>query len=297
MENAIVRKAGPVVIVTGAGKGLGAAFARRWGELGGRVIVNNRSHAGVPPAAEAVAEDIRMQGGKAIAETSDVGEDGAGEAIVDMATDSFGTLDVLILNAGIAGEAARFVNSDPETFDRVMTINFHANIGLVKAALPHLLESEAGRILFVSSTGGLYGIHGRAAYAASKGALNGFAFSLAAELRRNAIGVNILMPYAVTNMTGGALTPELEQRMAPDKVADTACWLTSAECSATGEMWVAGAGFTRQAIIREAATLTPLPNDADQKILSQFSGGKAAFEDFLSALTKRMEMSEKAEAL
>ncbi|QLC24002.1 SDR family NAD(P)-dependent oxidoreductase [Parasphingopyxis algicola] len=297
MESKIAIETGPVVVVTGAGKGLGAAFARSWGARKGRVVVNNRSHPGVPSTAEAVAEEIRMRGGQAVAETSDVSDDGAAEAVVDTAIDSFGGLDALILNAGIAGEAARFVDSDPAAFHAVMAINFHANIALVKAALPRLLKSRAGRILFVSSTAGLYGVHGRAAYAASKGALNGFALSLADELRRDAIGVNILMPYAATNMTDGALTPDLERLMAPDKVAATACWLTSPDCTATGETWVSGAGFARQATVREAATLTAHPNGAERETVSQFSDGQAAFQDFLSAVTERMKPSEKAEAL
>jgi 3-hydroxyacyl-CoA dehydrogenase/3a,7a,12a-trihydroxy-5b-cholest-24-enoyl-CoA hydratase len=297
MESEIASETGPVVVVTGAGKGLGAAFARRWGERGGRVVVNNRAHPGVPSTAETVAQDIRAAGGRAVAETGDVSADGAAEAIVGTAIDSFGGLDALILNAGIAGDAARFVDSDPAAFHAVMAINFHANVALVKAALPHLLESPAGRILFVSSTAGLYGVHGRAAYAASKGALNGFALSLADELRRAAIGVNILMPYAATNMTGGVLTPELERLMAPDTVADTACWLTSPDCTATGEMWVAGAGFARQATVREAATLTAHPSEAERDAPAQFSDGQAAFQDFLSAVTERMKASEKAEAL
>ncbi|MEM8694781.1 MAG: SDR family NAD(P)-dependent oxidoreductase [Pseudomonadota bacterium] len=296
MEEENARKTGPSVVVTGAGKGLGAAFARAWGERGGRVIVNNRSHAGVPSTAEAIADEIRAHGGMAIAETSDVGDEGAGKAIVAKAVDGFGALDALILNAGIAGDARRFVDSDPAGFDDVMAINFHANVGIVKAALPHLLKSKAGRILFVSSTAGLYGVHGRAPYAASKGALNGFALSLADELRRNAIGVNILMPYAATNMTGGALPAEVEQLMTPDKVADAACWLTSKDCTATGEMWVAGAGFARQVTIRESATFMVSPSEADRENGSGFDDGQAAFADYLSAVSRHMKHAEKTSA-
>jgi len=293
MDRIITHNAGRIVVVTGAGKGLGAAFARRWGDLKGRVVVNNRSHAGVPSTAEAVAGKIRTDGGQAIAETSDVSDPAAAKAIVDKAISTYGGIDSLILNAGISGDAARFVDSDPAVFTDVMAINFHANIAIVKAALPYLLKSKAGRIVFVSSTAGLYGVHGRAAYAASKGALNGFAFSLAEEVRRNRIGVNILMPYAATQMTGGTLPKEIEQMMDPEKVADTACWLSSADCTETGEIWVAGAGYARRATISESDDLIQRPSDAGEPDELRFRNGEAAFADFLSAVSRATKQPEK----
>lgn len=275
-----------VVLVTGAGKGLGAAFATILAANGARVIVNNRTRPGEPSSAEAIASDIRRSGGLAIAETSDVTAPGAARALCSAALDSFGRLDALILNAGVNGPAARVATGDPAAFRDVLEINFHANVTLVQAALPHLIAAPSGRILFVSSTAGLYGVRGRAAYAASKGALNAFALSLAAELRRDRVGVNILMPYAATQMTKSLLTPERMAAMAPEAAAPAARWLVSPFCTETGGIWVAGGGRFRRAAPVEfgiPAVSLDVAQAAGLADPRTFADAEAAFADFLAS--------------
>ena len=245
---------GRSVIVTGAGKGLGAAFASAWAHRGARVVINNRHLAAGTASAELLAESLRSQGADVVADLQAVETPGAADAIIGAALAAFGRLDALILNAGISGAAAKVGELDDAVIRSVMEINFHANTALVRAALPHLLETPDPRILFISSTAGLHGVRGRAAYAASKGALNAYALSLAAELRRTRVGVNVLMPYAATAMTASEPAGS-DPRLASEQAAPAAVWLTSAACAETGGIWIAGAGWFRRAQALESIGL------------------------------------------
>lgn len=272
--------------MTGAGAGLGAAFARAIAADGTAVLVNNRRRAGRAFLADQVAEGIVAAGGRAVVEEGGVDDSGAAERIVAGALSAFGRLDALVLNAGVSGPAVKVGTGDSDVRE-VMAINFFANVALVEAALPHLTRSPAGRIVFVSSTGGLYGVRGRAAYAASKGAVNGWALSLADELRRTPVRVNILMPYAATAMTaqpGRAPDP----RLAPEGAAGIAAWLASPACARTGEMWVAGGGHVRTARAMESCgkRFDPIAPEelAGMPAPRGFAGGEAAFADFYAEL-------------
>ena len=275
-------------IVTGAGNGLGAAFAEALAEVGTAVIVNNRRHPDRPDSAEAVAETIRALGHTAAADGHAVDAAGAGQAIVDHALTEFGRVDVLVLNAGISGPAIK-VGDGETALDEVMAINFRSAVGLVEAALPALCESPSGRIVFVASTGGLHGVRGRAAYAASKGAMIGWALSLADELRRTAIRVNVLTPYAATKMTA---RPDRspDPRTDPKSTGPVLAWLCSSELDRTGEIWIAGAGHMRaaRAMESETAAIDPAGMDKIAERLAAmprprfYPGGEAAFADFYS---------------
>lgn len=281
-----------VVIVTGAGKGLGRAFARQIAADGAAVIVNNRIRDGQPDSASSVVAEIKEAGGRAIANHLDVRDAAAGDKLVSEALSHFGRLDAVVFNAGVNGEALRFESATPEAFDEVMAINFFAPMKLAHAAWPHLANAEAGRLLFVSSTAGLYGVRGRAPYAASKGAVNAFAATLADEGRRAGIGVNILMPYAATQMTAGAGSDATNALLAADAVAPLASWLVSSECGTSGETWVSGAGYVCKAKaletqgVRLAADVGRLLQEHGASLgdfvnLSGVSGAEKAFEAFM----------------
>lgn len=276
--------AGRVVLITGAGKGLGAAFARGWAARGARLVVNNRHRGDGPSSAETLAAALRAAGAEAVADLHAVDAFGAAAAIVTAALSAFGRIDALILNAGIAGERVKIADMTADALAEVMAVNFFANAALVAAALPHVAASPSGRILFVSSTAGLYGVRGRSAYAASKGAITGYALSLAHEQRRAGVWVNLLCPYAATAMTiepGAVVDP----RLAPDRAAAAAIWLTSSACAATGEIWVTGGGLARRALSVEgamAAAATPeqLAASPPPPPAGGFVGGEAAYADF-----------------
>ena len=270
------------VIVTGAGNGLGRAFAEALGHDGAAVLVNNRRHADRPFSADPVVAAIEAGGGVAVSDDHAIDAPGGPAAIIEAARAAFGRLDALVLNAGISGPAMKVGEGDTALAE-VMAINFFANAALVEAALPLLRASPAGRILFVSSTGGLHGVRGRSAYAASKGAVNGYALSLADELRRTAIRVNVIAPYAATNMTAQPGRPA-DPRMAPEGAAAMASFLASARCERTGEIWVAGGGHIRAARAMESATArfdeAALDAAAAMPQPHFYPGGEAAFADF-----------------
>ena len=281
-----------VVVVTGAGKGLGAAFARAWAARGAAVVVNNRTHPGQSSSAEAVAAEIVAAGGHAVADHSAVDAPGAAAELVAHAIAAFGRLDALILNAGISGDIAKVDALGEAELRRVLDINFFANHALVQAALPRLLAAPAGRILLVSSSAGLHGVRGRAAYAASKGALNAYALTLADELRRTPVRVNVIAPYAATAMTA-ASDAAADDRLAPARAAGVAVWLTSEACTENGQIWVSGADHARRARVLESLggpvrELSPAelqqaaPRLGDMAGAREFGGAEAAFASFFA---------------
>ncbi|KAA5805394.1 SDR family NAD(P)-dependent oxidoreductase [Alkalicaulis satelles] len=280
---------GRVTLVTGAGKGLGRAFALACMARGDAVVVNNRRREGAEDSAEQTAAEIRAAGGRAAAELSDITDPGAGEAMVQAALSAFGRLDAVIFNAGVNGAAGRFMDLPADEFATVMAVNLTAQIALARAALPHLRESPAGRMVFVSSSAGLYGIYGRAPYSASKAALNGFALALAQEERRGPVRVNVLAPYAATRMTGDAISGEMAARFTPEAAAPACAFLASAACERGGEIWVTGGGFARRAAMMEGGG-SALPATVAEADLAragamdgarEASGAPAAFMDFV----------------
>jgi NAD(P)-dependent dehydrogenase (short-subunit alcohol dehydrogenase family) len=274
-----------IALVTGAGKGLGAAFARALAAEGLAVMVNNRQREATSDSAGSVAADIVAAGGVAAVDRHDVTAPGAAGAILAATIAAFGGLDVLVLNAGITGPIAKVGALDEATLRGVMETNFFANAALVSAALPHLRRRGGARIIFVSSTAGLHGLKGRPAYAASKGALNGYALSLADELRRDGIGVNVLMPYAATPMTAGT-ADGMATLLSAEACCPALLWLVQADCAATGEIWVAGGGRFRRASAVEgqgAGAITEVPGLEGART---FKGAEAAFADLLAEATE-----------
>jgi NAD(P)-dependent dehydrogenase (short-subunit alcohol dehydrogenase family) len=292
-----MRESRRVVIVTGGGKGLGAAFALAIAAEGSAVVVNNRIRAGAEDAAASVCDRIRRAGGEAIAEHSDVTDPLAAERIIGAALARYGRVDALVVNAGISGEARKVGALDGTNLRAVMETNFFSAVTLVEAALSHLQASDAGRILFVSSSAGLHGVRGRAPYAASKGALNAFALTLADELRRSAIRVNILCPYAATAMTA-AEGERIDTRLLPEHAAGMAAYLVGAGCAETGEIFLAGARRYRRARTLESRG-GAAPDDSSGWIAGnldtikamvgarEYPGAEAAFADFYADLGNR----------
>jgi 3-hydroxyacyl-CoA dehydrogenase/3a,7a,12a-trihydroxy-5b-cholest-24-enoyl-CoA hydratase len=278
-----------VAIVTGAGHGLGAAFAKTVAASGTRVVVNNRRHADRPFAPDAVIAEIEAAGGTAMADDHAVDAEDGPRALIEDTLAHWGRLDAIVLNAGISGPAVKIGEGDAHLRE-VMEINFFANDRIVRAALPHLRNSPAPRIVIVSSTGGLYGVRGRSAYAASKGAITAYALSLADELRRTNMRVNVLTPYAATKMTAQP-GRDPDPLMAPEGAADACAWAAGPQCDVTGQIIVAGAGHVRLARAMESHAV-PFAPDALQRVADLpdargFDGGEAAFADFYQDITQQ----------
>jgi NAD(P)-dependent dehydrogenase (short-subunit alcohol dehydrogenase family) len=252
---------GKVVAVTGAGKGLGRAYALHLARLGACVVVNNRRHAGEDgSSADRVVEQIEQAGGRAVAEYSSVEDPGSGEGLLQAALEAFGRLDSVVANAGVS-EACSFRKSSLDDFRRLIEINVLGAARTLHAPFRHLCEQRRGSVVLCTSGAGLYGEHGLPAYSASKAALLGLMHSLAAEGGRHDVRANALAPYAETAMTGASMPPAVRERFTPERVAPLLAWLLSDGCPLNGEILVTGAGRISRARMAETR-IRDLPSGA-----------------------------------
>src|SRR6266516_6598850 len=223
--------AGQVAVVSGGGRGLGRSFCLALARQGAKVVVNNRNRVtdadGRGPA-DHVAAEILAAGGEAVAEHSDAADPAGGEAIVAAAVQRWGRLDICVANAAI-GTGGMFHNQPAAQFGEVLEINLHGSVRLARAATAVMRPAGYGRIILVASTGGLHGDVGLSAYAASKGGLLAFGRSLAAEGAGKGVLTNMLLPYALTQMTDDGMPPAARARMDPDLVAPVLTALASPE--------------------------------------------------------------------
>jgi NAD(P)-dependent dehydrogenase (short-subunit alcohol dehydrogenase family) len=243
---------GKVAIVTGAGRGLGRAYARALAQGGAAVIVNDVDG----EAAAAVTRSITAAGGAAVAEVAPVGGTEAAEAMVTRAVTEFGRLDILVTNAGILRDTVLWKMTD-EDFDQVIDVHLRGTFTCVRAAAGRLREQgEGGRIICVGSPTGQVGNFGQTNYAAAKAGIVGMVRTWALELARAQITVNAVIPVAATGMTetapflkpyvdalraGEPLPPYARRELSfgpPEDVASLVVFLASADA----------AGITGQAI-------------------------------------------------
>ena len=215
-----------VALVTGAGTGLGEAFAEALAQAGFAVVVNDLGVAHAEheaPSAERVAQRIRERGGQAVADGHSVAEPAGAEAMVRGAVEAFGRLDVVVNNAGIVRDGPLLRMRD-EAWDEVLGVHLTGTFLVTRAALGQMTRrGQGGRIINVSSWAGLVGSAGQANYAAAKAGVAGLTRALAMEAQRLGVSVNAIAPMARTRMTEGleALPP----RCSPADVAPLVVWL------------------------------------------------------------------------
>ncbi len=251
--------AGRVAVVSGGGKGLGRSFCLALARQGAKVVVNNRHRAA--GAADRVVAEIAALGGEAVADYGDAADPGSGEALVAAAVERWGRLDICVANAAV-GTPGMFHKQPDAEFGEILQINLLGSARLARAAMAVMRPAGFGRIILVSSGGGLHGDIGLAAYAASKGALLALGRTLAAEGEARGVLTNLLLPYALTQMTAGATPPAVGERMDPDLVAPVLTALASPDCRLNGEYVITGGGRLRRASVVEWET-TFLPNEPD----------------------------------
>lgn len=236
---------GRVAAVTGAGKGLGKAYALWLAENGATVIVNNRTHPGVPSSAQELVDQIVASGGKAIAHHGSVDDRAAAAGITELAVAEFGKLDILVCNAGIMPEGP-FADIDLDDVARLVNINVLGTIFPLQPAWRHMLERGYGRIVLTGSTVGTYGHPGVASYGATRSTAIGLARSLTLEKPAEAdLGINVILPFAYTNMSAESIDQVMpaavSQAILPDKIAPTVGWLCSEQCRVSGKIFHASA--------------------------------------------------------
>jgi NAD(P)-dependent dehydrogenase (short-subunit alcohol dehydrogenase family) len=240
--------AGRVIIVTGAGRGMGESHALALAERGACVVVNDLGGAldgggGDSGPAEAVAAKIRAAGGRAVASTDSVASSIGANAIVAKAIEEFGRLDGVLHNAGISTFATIDKITD-EQWERMLGVHLFGGFYLTRAAWPHLSQG-GGRILYISSAVGFYGLAEMAHYAAAKTGLIGLSRAAATEGRERGIAVNVLGVAASTRMMDLAMEDSPEQSqwfakyMKPELPTAAAVWLLHPDCPASGQVYQA----------------------------------------------------------
>lgn len=188
---------GQVAVVTGAGRGIGRAFAHALAEAGAAVVVNDLE---IDPA-ESVADEIRAAGGKATAVAAEIGQSGAAEACIDCAIESFGQLDILVANAGVLRDSVLWKTED-DAFDLVIGTHLRGTFQCGRAAARHMRDAgQGGTLILIGSPAGQLGNFGQSAYSAAKAGIAALARTWAVELQRANISVNAIIPTALTRMT------------------------------------------------------------------------------------------------
>ncbi len=243
-----------VAVVTGAGRGLGRAYAELLASRGAKVVVNDSGGSlagdGADAApAEQVVTAIVAAGGQAVACAESVTTRGGGEAIIQTALEHYGRLDILIHNAGNVRRGS-LKEMGYEDFDAVLDVHLRGAFNVVRPAFPVMCQAGYGRIVLTSSIGGLYGNHDVANYAAAKAGVIGLSNVAAIEGADEGVTCNVIVPAAVTRMADGIDTSAYPP-MGPDLVAPVVGWLAHETCSVTGEMFVALAGRVARAVLTE----------------------------------------------
>ena len=269
-----IRFDGRVAIVTGAGGGLGRLHALALAARGAAVVVNDLGGAidgsgGAPAAAQAVAEEIRAAGGKAIASAASVTDFAAVQAMVDEAMREWGRVDILVNNAGILRDKS-FARMELADFRLVMDVHLMGAVHCTKAVWEIMRAQNYGRIVMTTSSSGLYGNFGQANYGAAKMALVGFMQTLSIEGAKHDIRVNCLAPTATTRMTEHLL-PEAMLKLLEAQAVTPGLVALVAEDAPTRAILCAGAGsFERAHVTLTEGIHVGLPDDAAEQIAAQW---------------------------
>ncbi len=258
-----IRFDGRVAIVTGAGAGLGRAYALELARRGARVVVNDLggardgSGAGSSTPADQVVAEIRALGGEAVASYDSVATPEGGERIVQTALDAFGKLDILINNAGILRDKS-FARMEPENWHAVLDVHLNGAYHVSRPAFTAMRENRYGRILMTTSAAGLYGNFGQTNYSAAKMGLVGLMNAMKLEGEKYNIKVNTIAPLAASRLTEDILPPDLFAKMKPEYAVPMALFLCSEQCPVTGNIYNAGMGFYNRAAILTGPGVVPV---------------------------------------
>lgn len=241
---------GKIVLVTGAGSGIGRAIARRFGLEGAQVIVNDVSAEG----AEATVEAIRAQGGSAISGVADVSDKSQVDQLFDSILERFGTIDVLVNNAGLINVERHFLEADEAWWDRVLAVNLKGAFLCSLRASHIMARRHQGVIINMSSGGATHSHRGMAAYDASKGGIEALTRAMALDLAPYGIRVNALVPGSIDTQ---GMNPETKRERGvtiplgrvgePEDMAGPAAFLASDDASyITGHIIAVDGGLLSQ---------------------------------------------------
>jgi NAD(P)-dependent dehydrogenase (short-subunit alcohol dehydrogenase family) len=218
---------GKVALITGAGRGIGEAYARLFAAEGAAVVINDvgRDEAG-RYTAELVAASIRAQGGKAVAHTADISTVEGGQQLLATALESFGRADILVNNAGILRDKS-LLKLEETDWDLVLKVNLKGMYCTTKPVFAWMKENGGGVIVNTSSTSGLVGNFGQSNYSASKAGVWGFSNVLTLEGAKFGVRVWTIAPAALSALTAPLMNDEAKAQFAPEHVAHAALYMVS----------------------------------------------------------------------
>ena len=235
---------GKVALVTGAGGGLGRAHAMLLAKEGACVVVNDLGGArdgtgSSNTMAQTVVEEIKAEGGEAIANYGSVTNREDAQAMVDETVEAFGKIDILIANAGILRDKS-FKNMEDDMWDVVLDVHLRGTYLSTKAAYDKMIEQgQGGRIIMTSSTSGLLGNFGQTNYGAAKAGIAGFMRCLWLEGIKYGITVNVLAPTATSRLTTDILPEAVQENFPPEAVSPAVVWLCTDEAKdVSGRQWL-----------------------------------------------------------
>ena len=233
-----------VAVITGAGNGLGRSHALLLGSRGARVVVNDLGGSGSgegsdATVAETVVNEIKAAGGDAVANGDSVAD---GEKIIQCALDHFGSVDIVVNNAGILRDKTFHKMSDSD-WDAVYEVHLHGAFKVSRAAFAFMRENGYGRFVMTTSAAGIYGNFGQANYSACKLALHGLSQTIAVEGRAKGIKSNTIAPIAASRLMGTVMDEETMKQLDPGAVSPLVAWLCHEDCDASGQLFEAGADW------------------------------------------------------
>lgn len=260
-----IRFDGRVAIVTGAGGGLGRVYALDLAARGASVVVNDpggprdgSGHGSSTPARK-VVDEIKAAGGEAVASYDSVATPEGGENIVNCALDNYGTVDILINNAGILRDKS-FAKMEPDAWQAVIDVHLNGAYHVTRPAFKIMREKGYGRIIMTTSVAGLYGNFGQTNYSAAKMGLVGLMNTLKIEGAKYNIRVNTVSPLATSRLNEDVLPADLLDKLKPEFVSPLVLFLCSERCRVSGNIYNAGMGhFNRAAIITGPGTFAGDP--------------------------------------
>ncbi len=257
----IIRFDNQVAVVTGAGAGLGRAYALELARRGAKLVINDFGGArdgmgeGSVSPADAVVKAIQDKGGTAVANYDSVATAEGGANIIRAALDAFGRVDILINNAGILRDKS-FIKMAPENWQAVLDVHLNGAYNVTRPAFKVMKTNGYGRIVMTTSAAGLYGNFGQTNYSAAKMGLVGLMNTLKIEGCKYDIRVNTVAPIAASRLTQDVMPPELFAKAKPEYVVPMVLFLCSERCPVSGQIFNAGMGFfNRAAVITGSGTV------------------------------------------